>query len=120
MIFIINPLALYGLFVHEKNCFEEIKLFRHDPFFKKTFGLANSGHYFLIKRNLRKESPDYRLDKAIAEGEIIHNNGKITVFRGVHTDQVPAGDKTIPVMDLIFKVTKRYVDKKRNPDRGTY
>jgi Transposase DDE domain group 1 len=74
--------------------------------------LANSGHFFLIKRNLRKESPDYWLDTAEAEGEIIHNDDKKTVYRGVHTGRTPAGDESIPAMDIIFKVTKRYVDKK--------
>ena len=73
--------------------------------------LANSGHYFLIKRNLRKESPDYWLDTAVAEGELIHCDDKKVVYRGIHTGRTPTGDESIPSMDIIFKVTKRYFDK---------
>ena len=30
---------MYGLFVQGRNSFEEIKLFRYDPFFKQAFDL---------------------------------------------------------------------------------
>jgi len=76
--------------------------------------LANSGHFFLIKRNLRKESPYYWLDTAKAIGEIIHNDKKKTVYRGVYTGRIPAGDESLPVMDTVFKVTERYEDKSGN------
>ncbi|MCF6335219.1 MAG: hypothetical protein L3J12_05730 [Spirochaetales bacterium] len=34
------PRIMYGLFVQGRNTFEEIKLFRSDPFFKQAFNLA--------------------------------------------------------------------------------
>jgi len=74
--------------------------------------LANSDHNFLIKRNLRKESPYYWLDTARAVGEIIHQDDKKTIYRGVYTGRTPAGDESLPAMDIIFKVTERYEDKK--------
>lgn len=74
--------------------------------------LADSGHSFLIKRNLRKESPYYWLDTAKAVGDIIHHDDRKTVYRGIYTGRRPAGDEPLPEMDIIFKVTERYEDKK--------
>lgn len=74
--------------------------------------LANSGHNFLIKRNLRKESTYYWLDTARAVGEIIHHDARKTVYRGIYTGRTPAGDQSLPDMDIIFKVTERYEDRK--------
>ena len=73
--------------------------------------LSESGHFFLIKRNLRKESCDYWLDVAKAEGKIISHNERRTVYTGVHTGRTPASDNTLNPMDIVFKVTERYVDK---------
>lgn len=73
--------------------------------------LAGSGHFFLIKRNIRKESRESWLDTAKAEGEVISNNNRRTVYTGIHTGRTPASDETLPEMDIVFKVIERYVDK---------
>ena len=73
--------------------------------------LSESGHYFLIKRNIRKESRESWLDTAKAEGEVISNNDRRTVYTGIHTGRTPASDETLSDMDIVFKVTERYVDK---------
>jgi len=73
--------------------------------------LSESSHFFLIKRNIRKESRESWLDTAKAEGEVISNNNRRTVYTGVHTGRTPASDKTLSEMDIVFKVTERYVAK---------
>ena len=73
--------------------------------------LSESGHFFLIKRNIRKESRESWLDTAKAEGEVSSNNDRRTVYTGIHTGRTPASDETLSEMDIVFKVTERYVDK---------
>lgn len=73
--------------------------------------LSESGHFFLIKRNLRKESRENWLDTAKAEGKVNSNNDRRTVYTGIHTGRTPASDETLSPMDIVFKVTERYVDK---------
>lgn len=73
--------------------------------------LAEGGHFFLIKRNLRKESREYWLDTAKAEGTITCNNDRKTVYTGIHTGCTPASDETLPQMDIVFQITERYIDK---------
>ena len=73
--------------------------------------LSESGHFFLIKRNIRKESRESWLDIAKAEGEIISNNDRRTVYTGIHTGRTPASDETLISMDIVFKVTERYIAK---------
>jgi len=73
--------------------------------------LSESGHFFLIKRNIRKESRESLLDTAKAEGEVISNNNRRTVYTGIHTGRTPASDETLSQMDIVFKVTERYVAK---------
>jgi len=73
--------------------------------------LSESGHFFLIKRNIRKESRESWLDTAKAEGEVISNNDRRTVYTGIHTGRTPASDETFSDMDIVFKVTERYVAK---------
>ncbi len=73
--------------------------------------LVDSGHFFLIKRNIRKESRESWLDTAKAEGEITSTNNRRTVRVGIHTGRTPASDKNLTEMDIVFKVTERYVAK---------
>ena len=73
--------------------------------------LANSGHFFLVKRNLRKEKREYWLDIAEAEGIITQKSARKTVYTGVHTGRTPAGDPEFPETDIIFEVTERYYAK---------
>lgn len=74
--------------------------------------LEESRHYFIVKRNLRKELPDYWLSVAEAQGEVIFKDESKTIYRGVHTGKKPAGDESFPAIDIIFQVTERYIDKK--------
>ncbi|MDA3940555.1 MAG: transposase [Spirochaetia bacterium] len=48
---------------------------------------------------------------AKAEGEVISNNDRRTVYTGIHTGRTPASDETLSEMDIVFKVTERYIDK---------
>ena len=73
--------------------------------------LSKSGHFILIKRNIRKESRESWLDTAKAEGEMISTNNRRTVYTGIHTGRTPASDETLSQMDIVFKVTERYVAK---------
>ena len=77
--------------------------------------LANSGHFFLVRHNLRKESTLSWLDIAKAEGTVTYESSHKTVYTGFHTGRTPAGDDSIPAMDLVFKVTERYKDAEGNP-----
>lgn len=73
--------------------------------------LSESGHFFLIKRNIRKESRESWLDTAKAEGEMISTNNRRTVYTGIHTGRTPASKETLSEMDIVFKVTERFVAK---------
>jgi len=73
--------------------------------------LSESGHFFLIKRNIRKESRESWLDTAKAEGKMISTNNRRTVYTGIHTGRTPASDKTLSEMDIVFKVTEHYEAK---------
>ena len=77
--------------------------------------LANSGHFFLVRHNLRKQFPQTWLEIAKAEGKVTYKSSHKTVYTGFHTGRTPAGDDSIPAMDLVFKVTERYKDAKGNP-----
>lgn len=94
------------------------RLFRLDGGFdsKETLMmLIKSNHYFIVKRNLRKESPEYWLQIARAEGDIVHQDDKKIVYRGFHTGKKPAGDESFPEMDIVFQVTLKLVDKEDRP-----
>jgi hypothetical protein len=73
--------------------------------------LSESDHFFLIKRNIRKESRESWLDTAKAEGEILSTNERRTVYTGIHTGRTPASKATLSEMDIVFKVTERYEAK---------
>ena len=73
--------------------------------------LNSSGHFFLVKRNLRKEKHEYWEAVAKAQGEITVQNERKTVYTGFHTGKKPANDDTFPAIDIVFKVTERYIAK---------
>jgi hypothetical protein len=73
--------------------------------------LINSGHYYLVKRNLRKEKKEYWLDVAQAEGEITYRNTHKVVYTGVHTGKTPGSDPDLPPVDVVFEVTERFFSK---------
>ncbi len=56
---------MYGLFVQGRNSFEEIKLFRFDPFFKQAFDLKYVPAAKTLRLYLEKisEAKDYVLRK---------------------------------------------------------
>ncbi|MBF9018030.1 IS1380 family transposase [Oceanispirochaeta sp. M2] len=69
--------------------------------------LERSGHFFIVKRNLRKELPEYWISVAQAEGTIIHESESKTIYTGIHTGKKPAQDDSFPAIDVIFQVTER-------------
>ena len=73
--------------------------------------LKASGNFFLVKRNLRKELPEQWLDIAKAEGVVTHCSERKTVYTGVHTGRCPGGDEALDEIDVVFKITERYVSK---------
>ena len=80
-------------------------------------GLQQSGHFFLVKRNLRRENPLYWLDIAKSVGEKASyetREGK-TVYIGTYTGKGPAGDEALGEhMEIVFQVTERSIDKRGN------
>ena len=69
--------------------------------------LEESDHFYIVKRNLRKEKSEYWMDIAQAEGAIIHQDESKTVYVGVHTGRKPAQDEALPDIDVVFQVTER-------------
>ena len=73
--------------------------------------VAESGHFYIIKRNLRKELPEYWLSVAQAEGEIQEHDEKKTVYTGFHTGKTPDTEEPLPDADIIFQVIERHMTK---------
>ena len=77
--------------------------------------LTKSGHFFLIKRNLRKEFPEQWLERAKALGEKSCPREGKTVYTGFYTDTCPTNNETLRYLDIVFRVTERTTDKDGNP-----
>jgi len=73
--------------------------------------LAKSKHFFIVKRNLRKELKAYWLSVARSQGRLVYQSSSKAVYTGFHTGKKPAGDESFPAVDIIFKVTERFVAK---------
>jgi hypothetical protein len=73
--------------------------------------LEESGHFYIVKKNLRKEKPEYWLAVAQAEGTITCQDESKTVYVGVHTGKKPANDASLPDIDVVFQVTERHKAK---------
>ncbi len=71
-----------------------------------------SGHQFIVKRNLRKESREQWLERAKSLGKVIYHDEHKTVYTGVFTGLTPKQDPDFPATDVVFEVTERYTDKK--------
>jgi len=84
--------VMYGLFVQGRNSFEEIKLFRFDPFFKTAFNLQYVPAAETLRLYLEKiaKAKDYVLQK------ITECNGNLLKMAAV-TPVEAAGGKYIPV-----------------------
>lgn len=79
--------------------------------------LQKSGHFFLVKRNLRREPPLYWLDVAKSVGEKASHESREgkTVYIGTYTGKGPAGDESLGEhMEIVFQVTERTIDKRGN------
>ena len=78
--------------------------------------LMQSGHFYLVKRNLRRESRMRWLDIAQSMGECEElREGKI-VYTGVLTGSHPKAEENdeLPDIDQVYQVTIRSIDKKGN------
>jgi len=63
------------------------------------------GKQHCVKRNLRKELPQYWLSVAQSEGTITYQDAHKTVYTGFHTGRTPTDDGVD--MDIIFEVAVR-------------
>ena len=78
--------------------------------------LMKSGHFYLVKRNLRRESPEKWVDIGRAMGECsVPREGK-EVYTGVLCGSHPKAkeEENLPDIDQVFRVTLRYSDHKGN------
>jgi hypothetical protein len=71
--------------------------------------LAESGCFYIVKRNLRRELPEYWLSVARAEGEVTYQDEKKIVYTGFHTGKTPDTEESLPESDVIFRVVERYM-----------
>jgi len=79
--------------------------------------LHESGHFFLIKRNMRRENLLYWLDiaKSVGEKASYESREGKTVYTGVYTGKGPAGDPSLAEhFEIVFQVTERIIDKHGN------
>jgi hypothetical protein len=72
--------------------------------------LLNDNMYFLIKRNLRKESPEQWLAMARRVGESFSPREGKTVFTGSVSHRVPGNCKDMKECEIIFEVTEKTTD----------
>jgi hypothetical protein len=76
--------------------------------------LVGKNRFFLIKRNLRKESREAWLDCAQALGtKHIERQGK-AVYTGSVTRKHPKADQSMGEFDIVFQVTERTIDCEGN------
>jgi hypothetical protein len=76
--------------------------------------LVESGQFFLIKRNMRRENPLWLADMAKSIGQRSDpRRGKI-VWTGVLTKAHPKAPAGFPDLDLVFQVTERTIDRDGN------
>lgn len=76
--------------------------------------LIGKNRFFLVKRNLRKESREAWLDCAQALGtKLIVRPGK-TVYTGSVTRKHPKADQSMGEFDIVFQVTERTIDREGN------
>lgn len=78
--------------------------------------LRKSGHYFLIKRNLRRSDPINWLSHAMSQGEPDRPREGKEVYTGSIEHHVPGGKKSKQApLPSIYKVTVRSIDKHGQP-----
>ena len=88
----------------------------HDAF-ETIQVLSKSNHFFLMKRNLRRESPKIWIDRALSLGNWHEPRPGKRVFIGTWTDDHPGADDSdeLPPFDQVFKVIIRNTDHLGNP-----
>jgi hypothetical protein len=81
----------------------------------KTIIAGGAGHFFIIKRNKRKESDDLWLSKAKRYGEsYIPREGK-KVWVGIAREHPYKNGEVLENVKCVFEVTERHSDKAGNP-----
>ncbi len=78
--------------------------------------LMQSDNFFLVKRNLRRESRMRWLDIALSMGECEEPREGKVVYTGVLTGSHPKAEENneLPDVDQVYQVTIRSIDKKGN------
>ena len=76
--------------------------------------IVESGHYILIKRNLRRENREEWLNDAQVFGEKKDERDGKTVWTGTITKHHPKADPEMPELDIVFQVTLRTKDHEGN------
>jgi hypothetical protein len=76
--------------------------------------LVKSGHFFIIKRNLRRDNPDYWVDVAQTLGKATCPREGKRVYTGMLTLAHPKAEAGMPELDTVFQVTIRTIDKEGN------
>ena len=76
--------------------------------------LVSPGCFFLIKRNLRRESLEQWRDIAETLGTVRHPRAGKAVYTGTITKSHPKADQDMPEFDIVFEVTVRTSDRLGN------
>ena len=77
--------------------------------------LQDSGQYFLVKRNPRKEDPAVWLAVAQAEGQVVQQDDRKTVFVGVSSAGYPGREAPLREARLVWEVTRTDRDEEGTP-----
>jgi hypothetical protein len=72
--------------------------------------LVVSGHFFVIKRNMRRDKPQWWVDMAQSIGERTDPRPGKTQWTGVLTKTHPKADEDFADLDVVFQVTERTAD----------
>lgn len=76
--------------------------------------LVESGHFFVIKRNMRRDKPQWWIDMAQSIGERTDPRPGKTQWIGVLTKAHPKADADFPDLDVVFRITERTTDQDGN------
>lgn len=72
--------------------------------------LVNSGHFFVVKRNMRRDKPEWWLDMAQSIGDRSDLRPGKSQWTGVLTKAHPKATADFPDLDVVFQVTERTCD----------
>lgn len=71
--------------------------------------------FFILKRNLRRESTEYWREVAQTLGEKRIDPTGTVVYTGTLTRAHPLAEPGMPELDIVFQVTERTIDRQGNP-----